>query len=208
MVVTPISLYYAWKLWQFHKQNIPFFSKRHPKLVILSVIGFNMYTSIIRPVMEYTGCRFGNCEMRRNFYHLLLGGSAQICLALVFSRIWILYYDHQHKLDALNFKWMSHIIQDQTLAIVSDWTIRYKWTGNMKFVISITVSIAIIFTLLTVVLYMKASEYALYLPAVWSIPIIILHVKIRRFRDEFCLRSSVNISHYEFVFFFPINQVT
>ena len=191
-IVTPLSLYYAWKFWQYHKQGVPFFCKRHPQLVIISVIGFNIFPALLRPIIEYTGCNFSssrNCDSWP-WYYIPLGNTVQICIVFVVSRLWMLFYDYQHKLNTLNRKWKSEIIH-QLQAMQNDWTIRYKWAGNFRIVLSINISISLLFILLGGIFGVPGLKWTQFLPAIWIILIAILVFKIRSCRDEFCIRSYV-----------------
>ena len=188
-IVTPISLYYTRQFWQFHKQNIPFFCKRHPKLVIVSVIGFTVYPAIIRPILEYTGCRYTDCDKGWDWYHIPLANIAQICIALVVARLWILYYDYKHKLNTLKSQFKNQIVMDQLQDLLDYWTIRYRWAGNVQIITIITLSISVFFILLGIIFGVDGLKYTQSLPALWVIFIIILVIKIRSCRDEFCIKS-------------------
>ena len=191
-IATPLSCYYTWRFWQFHKQSIPFFSKRHPKLVILSVIGFALYPAIIRPIIEYTRCRYtiiDNCNT--HWYNIPLAFIPQICIALVVARLWLLYYDYKHKLNTLKSQFKNLIVSDQMQDILEDWTITYKWSGNVRIITSITLSVSSFLILLSAIFGIQWLKYTQFLPTLWIIAILILVVKIRSCRDEFYIKSLV-----------------
>ena len=129
LVLTPLSLYYAYKFWRLHKQNIPYFSKRHPKFVVITIISINMYPTIIRPIIDLSG-HYLNFATESHILYIILSNLIHAEMMVVSIRIWLLFYDYKHSMAALKLKWKQLIIKDLNNDSYA-WPIKYKWSGNV-----------------------------------------------------------------------------
>ena len=129
-VFTPISLYYARSLWILKQQNVIYVNKRHPKVVILSIILLNIYPTIIRPVQELCIIYYGDTF---TIWAIALANSMQYCVGILCVRLWLLFYDYTYELHSLSLKWKSHLSDSLHIP----WTIRHRWLGNAKIIVAI-----------------------------------------------------------------------
>eukprot|EP01083_Nonionella_stella_P017886 50081_1 len=209
LVLTPLSLYYARAFWILNTQNIPFITKRvcwipgsnlcasydyttcmmsqHPRVVILSVLVFNAYIVIIRPVSDLTA-----------LYGLQLGLEplSTIGLFVITLRVWLLFYDYNHALHTLSLKWQTQITHESPHKI--PWTSRYKWMGDVKtlFVITAVVCIAVLTaTILCHFVFGSLASY--YIRIVVGISIIIFMIilifNVRSCRDGFYIQKEFKL---------------
>ena len=156
IVLTPVSLYYANKLWSLNKRNIPFITKRHPRIVILSVLLFNIYTVIIRPFMDFTSLY----SIDLGLFSAFLSSLSQIGMLIISMRIWLLYFDYNHELQTLSLKWKSQLRKQDDDDKMS-WTSRYHWLGNVKFlsiIATIAGSISLIITMYVIGLFSNSCN--------------------------------------------------
>eukprot|EP01084_Bolivina_argentea_P288033 494302_1 len=123
--LTSVSIYYIHKLKTLSLQNIPWISKRHPKLIVFSAIVFNLYPTIFRPIGDYFYAANGSDSPIAN----LFGNIIQWYLLLEYMRLWLLYYDYKFQVNSLSLKWKQHILKEQ---ITIPWTHKYRWLGNVK----------------------------------------------------------------------------
>ena len=146
-IVSPIQLYFVHQFWNLKQENITFFTKRHPYLVVFTVLMFNLYPLIFRPIAAFLWI-----NGLINAWHplvLLLENMLQTYAMLVIIRLWLLYYDFNHELQSLSLKWKSQIAKDQS-SINLPWTIKYKWMGNVRILCIIAFVFACIILLIAV----------------------------------------------------------
>ena len=148
-ILTPISLYGAYRFWKLANQNIPWFTKRHPKFVVIKVILINIYPAIVRPSIDIPRHVFGLLTPSHPIF-VFLSNLTHLSSLLWAIRLWLLYYDYNHSLLTLSFKWKQVILKQNT---ITPWTIRYKYLGNIYVISAIALGIftcyeiAIVFSL-------------------------------------------------------------
>ena len=127
-ILTPIELYYCRLFWRLNKQRIPYFSKRHPKLVLFGTLLINLYPLLFRPISDYMQIN----DIIHDFHPFIFFATnmTQLYAILHFIRLWLLYFDFNHELNLLSMKWKSLFLHSET---ITPWTIKYKWLGNMKY---------------------------------------------------------------------------
>ena len=132
-IVTPIVIYYTHKIWKLNIAGEPYIRKRHPKIVVISVILWITYPVIVNPISQYV--YFNNPNDTK---YLFFGPAlSQLWVAFTSVRLWLLYYDYSYELQQLNQRWQSAIIGSSNNYT---WTIKYQWLGNSKYVIIIALS--------------------------------------------------------------------
>ena len=141
LVLTPISLYGAYKFWALTKQDIPFFTKRHPKFVIMYIILLNLYPTIIRPSIDIPRYVF-NAIPHNHPIVSFVANLSHISGVLWLVRLWLLYYDYTHSQQTLSLKWKQVILKEK---ISTPWPMRNKWAGNSKIITVIAMSLFLIF---------------------------------------------------------------
>ena len=129
-ILTPIIVYYSLLLTHLNACNVLFISKRHVKLVLISVLSWNTYGAIIRPILDIS--RIRNTSGTYSITEMVLYNSFQLPAAFICCRLWLIYYDYTHELKTLDHQWQKTI----THATINDWTSRYKWLGNSKIILS------------------------------------------------------------------------
>ncbi len=153
-ILTPISLYYTRKFWKLNQQNVPFITTRHAKVVMFSVICWNVYPTLIRSAIDLIQLKYHYITDDRHqwpFLLLLMLQSFQILISLICVRLWLLYYDYTHCVHTLNQKWKQTIInKTENDEISVYWTMKYKWLGNVKIIMSIGIFIACLFIFIIV----------------------------------------------------------
>ena len=126
-LITPVQFCYVHEFWRLKKQKIAFFTKRHPSLVLFNVIIFNLYASILHPILDFIQL---NQLLELSHPLILICSNVLESLAVLITiRLWLLYYDFNHELHTLSMKWTSEITGDDTNL---PWTLKYKWMGNLK----------------------------------------------------------------------------
>lgn len=146
LILTPISIYYAHKFFKLSscKENIPFFSKRHPEVIIWTVFLFNMYPVIIRPISDFVSLwnlsGFIYISPHLELISHLLNNTNQLLAYAAVTRLWLLYYDYNHELQLLSMIWKQQIGKKQNIP----WTFRYKWLGSIKVLMIIWIIFCIV----------------------------------------------------------------
>lgn len=148
IIFTPISLCYARQLWRLKEQHIIYVTKRHPKVVILSIILFNIWPTIIRPLQEFGEIYY------RGIWTVILGYSMHYFIGILCVRFWLLFYDYTYEIHSISIKWKSHLAVDDELQL--PWTHRYKWLGNAKIIVAISLLTSSI--LLSIIRYVSCIE--------------------------------------------------
>ena len=141
-ILAPIQMYFTRIFWQYAKENISFFTKRHPSLVIFNCVIFNFYPLLIRPTIDYL-----RLNQHISHIHPLITfciNIPQLFAVLLALRLWLLYYDWNHSISTLSIKWKSKIADNESVP----WTMRYKYLSDLR----ILAVIALIFcSFLTIV---------------------------------------------------------
>ena len=127
-VLTPLCIYHARNFWQFNGHQIPFFTKRHPKLVLFIVIIGLLYPILFRPVVDWALLYHIEVKYRR-LVVILVSNIVQLYPIPFAIRVWLLYYDYNHALHSLTMKWKSQILPT---GYKLPWYMspRWNWTGN------------------------------------------------------------------------------
>ena len=171
-IFTPISLYYANLLWKFNQENIPFIVNRHARLVIITVIGWNLYPTIVRPFCDLNHLKDHQQHTTEwSVEHIILFQSIQILSALICIRLWLLYYDYLHGMHIVNSKWKLTMTKQKLHPNNTYWTLKYRFFGNAKIISIIGMSIAVIIIAI-IVLSNMCSVYQLL--SRWPTPNIII----------------------------------
>ena len=127
-IFTPIQVYYCRIFWRLNKKRIPFFSKRHPKLVLFGTALINLYPLLFRPISD-----FSQINHLLHDYHPVIfftTNITQLYAIVCFVRLWLLYFDFNHELGLLSSKWTSLLLQNEKDRSM---TLKNKWMGNMKY---------------------------------------------------------------------------
>ena len=195
LILTPINLYYAYKIYKYCQQNIPFFTKRHPKLIIYSCILFNIYPCIIKPFSDFS--RDYGFEWFDNDHPFprTLTNLVQWYILLEYMRLWLLYYDYTYGLQTAELQWSRKILKEQT---PTPWTHKYKFLGNVKILTLIASSLALIFISLIIIGDIFLESLFVYLqavPMICTLFMFYIAFKVRRCRDVFSIQSMyVNVT--------------
>eukprot|EP01083_Nonionella_stella_P020393 56537_1 len=191
-ILSPLSLFYVYKLWELSSHNIPFFTKRHPKLITVSCILFNIYPTILRPFADLT-----RAHGVFHYRHALPRSTVNIMqwyLLLEYMRLWLLYYDYNYALHTLALKWKQQILKEETNI---PWTHRYRWLGNVKILSIITSVLSVLFVLIIVcgeVFYGQTySSYMQLVPLLCTLLMMVIAFKVRKCRDEFMIQKEFRI---------------
>lgn len=136
LILLPLTCYYTRKLYKLNHQNIPFFTKRHPNIVIATIICINIYCIIVGPAIF-----FASDHPEAYIVVLSFSNIFQIVIVLVCIRLWLLYYDYSYSVYSLSLKWKTQMEQE----ISTPWIIRYKWLGDPKIVIIFGIAISGLF---------------------------------------------------------------
>ena len=177
-IFTPISLYYARQLWILKQQNIIHITKRHPKVVLLSIILFNTWPTIIRPLTNFLQLYYPGV------WATMLANTISYFVGLLCVRFWLLFYDYTYELHSLSLKWKAKISDDLHIP----WTIRYKWLGNAKIIVAIPLIVSSCIIIL--IGYFMLSLYT-FLARTHSLSSLLTHYRIFR---ETLGRYTVNIT--------------
>ena len=137
-IFTPISLFCAYQLWLLKDKNVPFVTKRHPKVVILTIILFIIYPMFVRPTANLVEIYYSH-----NVIVLAMGNLTVYLPGIHCTRFWLLYYDYSYGVHSLSIKWKSKV-SDQTIP----WTHKYKWLGNSKIVTAIPLILSTVFNVI------------------------------------------------------------
>eukprot|EP01084_Bolivina_argentea_P266445 451933_1 len=191
-ILTPLSLYYLHLLWKLSSEHIPFFTKRHPKLILVSAILFNIYPTILRPIADLTRAYSIfpiDHPLPRSMVNIM-----QWYLILDYMRLWLLYYDYNYSLHSLKLKWKEHILKTE---MNIPWTHKYKFMGNLKTLSIISIPIGIIFVLIIVGGEILFGAKVLLLlqvaPLICTLFALVIAVKVRKCRDEFMIQKEMQI---------------
>ena len=171
--------------------------------MITSIIGMNIFTAIIRPICEYLW--IPHEHGMKSIIYLTLTNLIQLSFAPFVTRLWMLYYDYSHHLNALNGKWRHEIFEKEIQNKSAHWTLQYKWLGNEKLISSVFVSICIVFIAIVYIFGIDGHKYTQYLPTLLLIPMFIYIHKIRECRDEFFIRG-IYIKYLPFAHQFFVYQ--
>ena len=129
-ILTPLCIYHARNFWQFNCHQIPFFTKRHPKLVLFITVLALLYPVLFRPIVDYASL-FGVKPELQQLILILISNIVQLYPIPVTIRVWLLYYDYNHALHSLTMKWKSQILPT---GYKLPWymTPRWNWMGNIN----------------------------------------------------------------------------
>eukprot|EP01084_Bolivina_argentea_P067531 122967_1 len=128
LILTPLSIYYAYKFYKLSLENISFFIKRYPKIVIFTIIIYNFYPLIILPISCFLWIlNFGNSNIQ--LISLILTNTIQLLSYASLTRLWKLYFDYNHCLQSLSIEWKKQITKTQNQ---NPWTVKYKYLGSIK----------------------------------------------------------------------------
>eukprot|EP01083_Nonionella_stella_P067055 177098_1 len=191
LILTPLSLFYIYELWQLASYNIPFFTKRHPKLIVICGIINTIYPTILRPIADLT-----RAHGLFHYNHLLprtLNNIVQWCMLLEYMRLWLLYYDYQYSLHTLALKWKQQILKEKTNI---PWTHRHRCLGNVKIlsVISGVFGAIIILIIILTELWSTANVNIVEsIPMICMIFFLVFAFKVRKCRDEFMIQKEFKI---------------
>ena len=166
LIITPIQIYWGYQFWKLKQQNVAFFTKRHPSLVIFNAIMFNLYPLIFRPIFDTLV--LNNVFPMHHPAALIFGSSGNPFGVLLVMRLWLFYYDFSSELHSLSLKWKSQITKsnhdDQDHGNQSDlthiklpWTMRYRWMGNPAKISILGIPVAMSILLISVL-----STYSLH----------------------------------------------
>eukprot|EP01084_Bolivina_argentea_P183775 317069_1 len=189
-IFTPVSVYYAYRLWKLRNNNISFITKRRPITVIFGVFLYNFFTVIARPLADLS------LLYTPDLYHiraLLIYIIYLILFALLF-RLWLLFYDYTASSQILSMKWKTHLLRTHNYI---PWTLKYKWMGNTAMIFIIMISCWILTTIILqigAVINRNITQYlsiAILLPIIFSL--VAVAVKIRECRENFCLKKEFTL---------------
>ncbi len=124
-ILSPIQFYYAYLFWQYKNQNIAFFTKRHPSLILFNILVFNSYPTIIRPFIDYL--RINNLISHHHPFTIFCLNVTQMFAVILTMRLFLLYYDYNHSLYSLSMRWRSQMTPNTQTDLPSEsWTLKYK----------------------------------------------------------------------------------
>eukprot|EP01083_Nonionella_stella_P014209 39945_1 len=195
LILTPLSLFYLYKFWQLASKNTPFFTKRHPTLVVICGMMPNTYPIILRPIADLT--RAHGVLGLENALARLIANTLQWYFLLEYMRLWLLYYDYQYSLHTLALKWKQQILKEETNI---PWTHRHRWLGNVKvlFLITAICGPVIILGIILVLVHSPVGQGYVELaeavvPMMWLLFSLVVAFKVRKCRDEFMIQKEFKI---------------
>ena len=184
-ILTPISLYHARKLWTLRNQNIVYITKRHPKVVITTIIFLNIWPTIIRPITN-----FGNLYYP-GIWTIMVSNTVQYIMGFICVRMWLLYYDYTYELHALSRKWKAQLADNDPDKLHIPWSIRHKWLGSSKIITAIplimgSIFIAIVgYVLPTIFLVQLHYDHHSMCPLLyWQIEYVLQHLVMKQWTSH------------------------
>ena len=167
IILTPLSIYHAYRFYTKSKEGdqdgkpIAFFANRHPRFVMVTIAIYNIYPLIVRPIADFTWLFHitGSDELSQPTLLMarLLTNSIQFVAWIAVARLWLLYYDYNHKVQLLSSKWKAKIQKKD----VEPWTLRYKWLGSEKILFIGWVVISILLSIY--LMYVTCYFYSLFM---------------------------------------------
>ena len=137
LLCTPLNVYYTYQIWSLYKQNEPFITKRRPMIVIVSSISFNIYGAICRPIADYLRAT-GRGPILLMW---ILVQAIQVVIVFICIRLWLLFFDYNKQIHALNHRWKCTITRKEE---ATSWTHQHRWLGNGKIVSALGLFFAVI----------------------------------------------------------------
>eukprot|EP01083_Nonionella_stella_P050740 134882_1 len=191
LILTPLSLLYIYRLWQLASCNISFFTKRHPKLIVITGTLCNIYPTVLRPIADLT-----RAHGVFDFEHVLprtIVNIIQWYMLLQYMRLWLLYYDYQYSLNTLSLKWKQQILKEETSL---PWTHRHKWLGNVKILSIVTFVLGALFIIIILhnsVMHKRYVYVTQFVPMISTMFMFVIAFKVRKCRDEFMVQKEFKI---------------
>ena len=137
-ILTIFLAIHTYHFYHYSRKNIAFFSNRHPKFVVVTIILYQTYPLIVRPTADFltilnTGGiinipHHGDVTMRISLNII------QFLTYLAIVRMWLLFYDYNHALQKLSNTWKSVLTDKEEN---DEWTIKFSWLGDVKYLLII-----------------------------------------------------------------------
>eukprot|EP01084_Bolivina_argentea_P029354 54478_1 len=193
LILTPLSLYYAHKLWTLNTHNISFVTKRHPRIVIFSVLLFNVYAIIIRPICDISYLSGLDLGLFGAFLSNL--GQIGIIMIIIALRVWLLFYDHKHQTRTLAIKWQTQVTGQENKI---PWTTKYKYLGNVRILLYICVISSVIVLAIKMVFYVLFGAASLIyatmiIAGFFMVFLSFLIFNVRSVRDGFFVQKELKL---------------
>ena len=153
IIYVPITLYYTKKFRE--NQTSMFITKRHPTIVLISILSSLIFISLDRPLhllyftchnLQYQTCAFWSNLSLKISYPFVLGP-----FIASLARVWLIYFDIKFNQATQNSKWMGLINPTCNDLEKNNFFIKHKKNfGNSSFILKkvtlpIIVPLAIIF---------------------------------------------------------------
>eukprot|EP01084_Bolivina_argentea_P289679 497475_1 len=202
LIICPIAFRYCYEIWKL--RSSPFWKKRYPKLTIAVVFSVAYWVGIGRPIADLSDI-FPSIH---NKVPIPISNSplSQLCLVLMYIRIWFLYYNYNNGLQLISKQWETVLLSQNTNEKTTTQSTKTYWTFDKKWnylsdKYLIIYYIAITYVIITDIILLLAAlkdqylEYLFYTSFVGLslIPIVFVSVKVRKCRDELFLHSEFKL---------------